>query len=269
MDYPVRDQWGRPGIKLPGDSTVTYCTRASTVGKALDDMNALMRWKERMVAGGAGLRPDILAKIQARWPIPDDKKVKAEVDGFCEELKEAAQASYGANMGDALHAAFHRYVTKGEARAIAPLDKDLAAIVACLEEYKLEVSPMLAEQTIVITSLDENIAGTFDAIVRRGDTQFILDLKTGQNLDLSWGSFAVQLAIYAHGETIYDWDTQTHSPMVPVHQSVGLALHAPAGTGTATLYKLDLDAGWRAVKAALWVRAWTKRKDLATVARKP
>jgi hypothetical protein len=267
MEYPVHDRWFRPGIKLPGQTAVTYCTRCSTVGKALDDMNGLTRWKERMVAGGAGLRPDILAKIQAHWPLPDDKRVKAEVDRYCEELKEAAEASYGANMGTALHLAFQRWANGDDAKAIPPLDKDLDAIVECMERNGLVVCAGLVEKTIVITSLDEPIAGTFDAIVRGRGKQFIFDLKTGQNIDLSWGNYAVQLALYSRGETIYNWDTETHSPMSPVNQKQGLVLHCPAGSGKAELYVVDLEEGWKAVKAALWVRKWQKRDDLARLAK--
>jgi hypothetical protein len=266
MDYPVHDQWGRPGIKLPGDSSVTYHTRASTVAKALDDMNGLMRWRERMVAGGSALRPDILAKVKANWPVTD--KNKAKLDKCCEELKEAAAASAGANMGDALHTAFERCAGGAEVRPIEPLDKDIDALIACLAAHDLRIVRDLVEKTVVLSQLPEPVAGTFDAIVAKGDEMFIMDLKTGQNLDYSWGSFAVQLAIYAHGEHLYDFDLEQFSDMPPVNQKSGLILHCAAGTAKASLHVVDIAEGWRAVKAAMWVRQWQKRKDIARPARK-
>lgn len=273
MEYPVRDKWGRPGIRLEGVSGYTYCTRSSTVGKCLDNQEGLTLWKQRMVAAGAGLRPDILAKVQAHWPFPtgDDKaarKIKAEVDGYCEELKEAAAASAGANMGTALHQAFQVWATTGK-MTLPPLDRDLKAIIACLERHELEVDPKKVEKTIVVLSLSEPIAGTFDALVGSGRARLplIFDLKTGQNLDHSWGNYACQLAIYAHGEAIYDWDEEACSDMPEVNQRQGLVLHAPAGQGKAELHVVDLIKGWEGVQRALEVRQWQKRQDLARPAR--
>lgn len=267
--YPRSDRWGRPQILDPATGKRRSHTRVTTVAKALDDMNGIMGWREVMVAGGAALRPDILAKVSARWPRTPDNK--GELNKLAEELREAAAASAGANLGDALHTLIARRNVGEVFRALPPLDTDLKAYEELLELAGLEVLPEYVERTVVIPGMVEEVAGSFDLLARKAARPELLplitDLKTGQSLELQWPSIAVQLALYSRARSIYDWDTETHLPMPEVDQRHGLVVSLPAGSATAELYVVDLDAGWAAAQVALWVRAWRKRRDFVRPAR--
>jgi hypothetical protein len=85
-------------------------------------------------------------------------------------------------------------------------------------------------------------------------------------LDFSWCAIAVQLAIYAHADTIYDPATKTHEAMPPVDQDKALVIHLPAGKATCTLYEVDIAAGWEAAQHALWTRNWRKLQGRTVLA---
>lgn len=268
IDYPKTDRWQRPLILDPESGKHVARTRVTTVAKALDDMNGLIDWHGVMVAGGAALRPDILAKISARWPRTDENK--GELNRLAKELKEAGGGSVGANLGDALHTVLARRLMGEKFTPLPPLDADLKAVEDLLERAGLEPVPGYVERTVCVEGLSEKVAGSFDSLLRRKarpelgkgpGRPIITDLKTGKDLDLSWPTIAAQLALYSRASTVYTWETETHEPMPDVRQDQGLVIHAPAGTATAELYVVDLERGWQAVQVALWVRAWRKARD--------
>lgn len=269
MNYPRTDRWGRPEILDPATGRYVARTRVTTIAKTLDGMEGIMNWREVMVAGGAALRPDILAKVAARWPRTDANK--AELNRLAEELREAAAASSGANLGDALHTVLARRLTGEDFTPLPPLDADLKAVEELLERAGLEVVPGLVERTVVIDGLPEPVAGSADCFLRRrGATDgpvLTTDLKTGQSLDLAWPSIAAQLSLYSRGTALYDWETETYEPMPEVNPRQGLVIAAPAGSATAELWAVDLEAGWKATRVALWVRQWRKRRDFVRPAR--
>jgi hypothetical protein len=265
IDYPRADRWGRPGILVHGEKKPVWHTRVSTLAKTLDDQNGLTSWKCVMVAGGAALRPDILAKIAARWPRTELNK--AELNEYAEELKEAAAASAGANMGDALHEMVAR-VNRGEDfKPLPTFEADIKAYRDLLERHGLETIPEYVERTVVIEGLSEPIAGSFDLLVRKAGKLYVADLKTGQKLDLAWQAIAVQLTLYSRGTSLYRWEDDGRDPMPEVDQKTGLVIHLPAGSAAATLHVVDLVAGWEATQHALWARSWRKRKDIVRAAK--
>lgn len=260
--YPKSDQWGRPKIVPAAGGSAKGHTRVTTIAKTLDDMNGLLDWKAAMTAGGAVLRPDILAQIGARWPRTDENK--GELRKLTEALEEAAAASEGRNRGDALHE-YIRSINLGRPfTAMTEVEPDLIAYQKLLADYELVPDPAYVEKTVVVPAL--TVAGSFDFGARkRGEGPLIIcDLKSAvKGLDYSWPSISMQMALYSRAETVYDWDSETHTPMPEVNQDIGLVVWLPAGQGHAELHVIDLNAGWQAVQQALWVRDWRKRKDLA------
>lgn len=258
-EYPRIDRWRRPLILLPGSKKEQSFTRVTTVAKTLDGGEALVEWKEVMVAGGAALRPDILAQVAANWPRTEE--TKRTLGKLAESLKEAAASSAGANLGDALHAMVAR-INRGETfRPVPPWDVDCKIYQDLLERSGIRVVPEMVERTVVLPKL--GIAGSFDFLGEKASQLFVCDLKTGQKLDYSWLAICMQLSLYAMAETLYDWDNRTHSPMPKVNQKQGLVIHLPAGAGQASLHVVDLELGRAAVEVALTVRDWRKRNDLA------
>lgn len=264
--YPDHDRWGNPIFPDPETGNDRSWTRATTIAKVLDDGGGLPTWTGAMVAGGAALRLDLVGQVAARWPMTDENK--SEIYGFVEMLKEAGGGSVGRNNGDALHEMLRRRNQGKKLRPLPPWDADIAAHDELITKAGIVIRPELAEQTVCIPSL--GIAGSADLFVEApkfGDDLLVADYKTGRVADYVWAAWVVQLTIYAHAEWIWDWDTRTFTKMPPVNRQRGLVIHLPALTGSASLYTVDLEPGWRALKAALWVRDWRRQaKTLASKA---
>ena len=181
-------------------------------------------------------RPDLSAAVAAATD--DDKAV---LDALCEQALEAGGSSTSATLGTALHK-FAERVDGGEDVSIVPAAwrDDIAAYTEALASAGINV--VLIEQVCVCPELE--VAGTFDRIVELDGRSYILDLKTGQSLDFSWGGIAIQLSIYSRAETIYDPEAKTHSPMPAVDRERAIVAHVPAGQAKCDLYLVDIEAGW-------------------------
>jgi hypothetical protein len=225
-------------------------TRATTFVKTLDDTYGLMKWEQRMAVLGLSRRPDLLAQVAAAY---DDDA--AALDSIVLDAVEAAGASRGRNLGTALHK-FGERVDRGElelAEVPEPWRPDVEAYRKAMDAYAFDVE--VIETTVVVPEL--GVAGTLDRLVsREGSELRVLDLKTGQKLWLP--SVAMQMALYAHGSTVYNMATDTHSPMPEVNQSIGYVAHMPVGSGTCEIVTVDLEAGWRGAQLAYQVRAWRR-----------
>lgn len=233
--------------------------RATTIAGVLDERDALERWAIRMTAVGIVKRPDLFNLIAVT---PLDKK--RELDNICADAKEAAAASRGANMGNALHALTER-VDAGETVTVPPsLQRDVDAYVAELARHNIEILPEYIEKVCVNAKLDEPIAGTVDRFVGYQGAQVVLDVKSAASMDFAWRKTAIQLSIYARADSLYDRETDTHVDMPPVRQDMGIVMHLPAGKGTCRAYAVDLLAGWDAAAQSVAVRQWRKRRDLAS-----
>lgn len=257
---PERDRYGRYLIHPANGGKPKAHTRATTIAETLDDRYNLEAWKQRMVALGLAQRPDLYASVASLQP--DEK---TSLNRLCDQAREAAAGSAGANLGTALHR-FTERVNRGEdVKVPAPWDADIAAYGATMSAHQLVIDARYLERIVVLDKL--GVAGMFDMMVMHKPRSYrIADLKTGQVLDFSWCAIAVQLAIYAHADTIYDTAAKTHEPMPAVDQDKALVIHLPAGKATCTLYEVDIAAGWEAAQHALWTRNWRKRKNLAVPA---
>jgi hypothetical protein len=247
------DRYGRYLIVPEGGGDPVPHTRATTFASTLDDRYGLEKWSQRMVAIGLSRRDDLLAQVAAT---PDDEKTR--IDSIVVDAIEAGGSSTGRNIGEALHR-FTERVDSGELELSAvgePWRADVAAYRKAMDDAGFVVE--LIEETCVVPEMV--VAGTFDRIVVRDGRPFILDVKTGQSLDYSWGAIATQLAIYSRASTIYNVEAAEHQPMPPVDQRVGLVAHVPAGKGSCELIAVDLELGWRGAQLAHFVRTWRKEK---------
>lgn len=262
---PKRDRWGRYLITpRDGGKPVGY-TRATTVAETLDDRYNLELWKMRQVAIGLTKRKDLLAKVAA------DATDKTTVNAACSEAMDAAESGAAANTGTALHRILER-VDRQEADLEIP---DMFAEVVdryalALDAAGVRVVPDACEMVHVLDGLAEPIAGMADNHVLIGGRRYIADKKTGSGIDFGASGFAVQLAIYAHATSIYDYDSGTHLDMPEVDRERGLIIHIPAAGGDVSLHWVDLTAGWEALQHALWTRRWRKRRgDMLSAYERP
>jgi hypothetical protein len=264
---PERDRYGRYRITDPVTGEERSWVRATTWAKTVSDLHALHGWEKRMVALGFAQRPDLVLRVAAVAD-PDSSAGKTELDRLIDRAREHAKAGARANLGTALHA-FAESLDLGRPlpQIPPPFDRDIAAYRKAMAA--VEVSRNYIERICVIRDL--GVAGTMDRVVRfthgPGGKRLPLigDIKTSADLKHSWNEIAIQLALYAHADTIYDPITREHHPMLEVNQEQALVVHLPAGEGRCTLHLVDIAAGWEMARLCGAVRAWRDRKDLAQV----
>lgn len=252
-----RDRWGRPMIKPPGGGQPVGYTRASTLGKTLDDDTNIVKWKLRNVAAGMGMRPDLVMLASAKLGS------KKALDDVAEQAKESALASERANKGTAVHGFIEAAIKGRPTGAIPPeVEKDLEAYRVAMREWEV------LESELFVVCDELKVAGTLDSLLRRPRRLrgglVVGDLKTGDGI-VTYGqqAAAVQIATYAHGK-VYDpatgRRTDTGASLVD-----GYVIHLPVGQAVCKLYRVDLVRGWEAAKQAVDVREWRKAKNLFTL----
>lgn len=249
-----RDRWGRPLITPPNGGAPQPYVRVSTLAKVLDDKTALTRWKQRMVATGIGMRPD-LAHL-ASTARGDNK----QLDQVINEAMAAAQTTRAANIGTTLHRLTEN-IDSGVMTEHIPgeLIDDLYAYELAMRDIKV----LAIEKFVVIDELQA--AGTFDRLIQLPDGRvMVADIKTGQHEPNYPHSATTQIAIYSRGH-LYDPEhgRMGDLPNLGVDQNHGMLIHLPAGTGTCDLYLLDLAIGWQLAQTATAVKAVFKAKPIS------
>ena len=255
-----RDRWGRPLVIPPqGGKPVAY-TRVTTLAGTIDDTYALQKWKQRQTAVGITSRRDLGLRVASLGRQPDDgdeaRTWKAQMDDVCEQAMEAAGSSAKATIGTALHS-FTEAIDRG-VPVSPPPDYE-----PHLEAYRHATAGWRIDAIECFLVCDElKVAGTADRIVALPgwDGRFIADVKTG-SIDYPH-KMAAQLAVYAHSMA-YDPATGERADL-DVRTDTGLIIALDQATGTCQVHWINLDAGWEAVKLAVAVQAWRKRRDLLT-----
>lgn len=257
---PKRDRWGRYLLPDPETGEERPWTRATTVANTLADRYGLEQWAKRNVVLGIAAREDLYALAVSCKP--EDKK---QLNDIVEAAEEAAKARSGANLGTALHRITER-VDRGEDLDIPDAWRaDIDAYCQTLVDNHLTVHPDYMERVVVLP--EYGIAGTLDRLLYPGVTpdgpKIVADLKTGKDV-VRYGmtEIAIQLAIYANATHM--WNGDGYEPMPHVYTDRAIVIHLPVGEGTCTLHEVNIKEGYRALRAAMWVREWRKRNDLST-----
>jgi hypothetical protein len=259
MAEPERDRWGRYKLPHPVTGEARGWTRVTKLAEALDDNYGLTQWQLRNVVYGMGKRED-LHDLAAASDIEDVQQLK----NIVKQATAAAKADARANSGTALHKFTERIDLGENIRAPARWYADLEAYKLALKEWGILTAPSLCERITIVPELE--CAGTMDKIVKYQNVPTIADLKTGGSVEkgLKYGALkmAIQLAIYSRGSGLWDMENSRWQPMPKgLDQSRGIIIHLPAGEATATLYEVDLSAGWEAALRAYQVTQDRKKKD--------
>jgi hypothetical protein len=274
-----RDRWDRPLIiPAEGGPPVAY-TRASTLGKAIEDTYHLSKWLQRSVAYGLSRRPDLIALVASI--ATNEGEDRKPLDELCEKAHEAARGNQGANVGTAIHKLSER-VDAGEDLSYLP-----ALLLEAIEAYRnwMRYFEVLATETFVACDAVQT-AGTFDRVVRslvdlhfrhpvRGNvvipagTIMIVDLKTGKAESAKyWGpTYGVQQAVYQGGDPYtpsgrITWE-QLLGPGVVPSDEWAILLHIPSDSPQdAGLVVVDLALGREMADLCLEIRNARKNKAL-------
>jgi len=268
FDSPRRvygfDRFGRRLLPVPGEdpNNIIPWTRATTLASTVDDMWNLQQWQLRMVAHGIGKRSDLYSLAASLDPEDD----KGDLQKVCNDAMEAAEARAGANMGTALHSFTHVLDRVGVVYAPEMWRGHLDVYRRGMDSTNYSVDRNFIERVCVNTQI--KTAGQFDRLLRppfsiKGE-YMIGDLKTEKgDFEYSMRRIAIQLAIYANSDFIWDAATHVYAPMPSMDRQAAIVMHLPAtGPPRFQLYEVDIAAGWEAVQLALDVRTWRKRKGL-------
>ena len=291
------DRYGRYKLTHPDSGKAVKWTRATTFAKSIQDTFALSQWAQRMTLKGAAIRRDL---VDAAGTL-DVKIDKDRMNGLVDEAKKAAGDKVAANKGTAVHAYTEDRdkVLAGEEVRPREIPEEhlptVEAYEAVLKDFGLEPVPGLIEFTTAVKQYE--VAGTSDRVYRVTKTltfklngrsvtlyagEYVIgDVKTGADLSYGWQEIAIQLALYAQGlntSGVWSWEHGTWAKPVTVEDpavllkvrtDVGLVPHLPVdrertGAPLATLYAVDLDAGWAATVLCGKVRSWRKERTLST-----
>lgn len=257
------DRWGRRLLPSPYTGTIVPMTRVTTFAKTIVDSFALNLWQQRMTAKGMALRPDLVA-MASTLDVSKDKRV---LDDLVTQAKDSAGYKVAANRGTAIH----RFTEGVDARSLKVSDiptserSDIEAYQECMENKGLSPVPEFIERIICVPQYQ--VSGQLDRILKESSGQHVIgDVKSGKNVPYNWLEISIQLALYAHGVNMIGlWDTRTQewTPGPKVRTDYAIVMHVPAGTGTCTLYQVDIDAGWKAAHLCSIVQDWRKKSDLA------
>lgn len=257
-----RDRWGRYVVLPPGESKPIGYTRATTIAKTLDDQQALIEWKARMVAIGIGARPDLAAR--AAMVDKDDRKA---LNVLADDAATAGGATIRRDQGTAMHAAFEK--SWHDLSAVpAMFATEAKAVHDALEAAGLSVVEGMAERMVVNDAYQ--VAGTFDLVLTDGDHLYVADVKTGSSL-MGALSFAIQLTLYATADNLYvqgaaaDGSEDVREAMPALSRTSGVVLHIQPGSAVCDLHWIDLVVGAEALNLAMKVREMRKVKVLSKV----
>lgn len=275
-----RGRQGRPKLIPKGLTTRIEYTRASALSAYImgGSQHGLERWTRRLIARGAGIRPDVarMAAAESYEQAPGTEKdvlykeAGQNLDGYVELMIEAAGGHDKANWGTAVHS----LLRPGSKGIIAAEDVELQKSVAGAKAAMRAFTNLSPE---VFVANDELLtAGTFDGGLDMPDYPGQLvcaDWKTGE---LHIIEHVVQMATYCRGE-IYDVDTDERQTFQeaygrPMRTDVGLVVRIPPNLANhpipekrAKLYLVDLDEGWLLAKVAAYIRQMQKVQSLGVV----
>ena len=247
-DVP-RDQYGR--YKLPGpDGPETSWTRATTFAATLAEQYGLRIWKERQVVWGLSRRPDLIT-MASTIVGPEDKKVLGEI---VTEAHIAAGTDAKANRGTAIHLACAAAEAGAFERVPEELRPHVAGYFKAMRDGGLEILPEYVERTGIVKQY--GVAGTLDNLVRCPDGKVrVADKKTGR-MDYSDTEFAVQMALYAHFDALFNYDTNAYEPMPEVATDYAILAHIDPETGHTELLRINIEWGW------VWARTCAEVRDI-------
>lgn len=254
-----RDRWKRPLIIPPDGGKPEPYTRCTRFVDVLDDKYTLQKWMQRQVAVGLSLRPDLALAAATAANDPDGQK--RELDGICDDAREAARGSAKATIGKAFHGLTER-LDRGLSVGVMP--DQYRAHLGAYETATRHLSPIHIEQIMVLDEM--RVAGTPDRVVTVDGMPgcYIADLKTGAStLADGLPKVAMQLAAYAHS-VLYDVTegTRAEIPGLNLERALVIALDSeiiPGKQPECRLLWVDLTVGWRGVQ--LCRQIWDWRKD--------
>jgi len=247
---PMRPEPSHGRYRLPNPETgkSTSWQRVTNFIKMSDDTYHLELWKQRNVAKGLALmiqtgRLDY-AQLE-RLSKADVKLERERINNICSAAQDAAEAYKNADEGTALHTSTELCDYAGGDLNRVPVHHrtKVRMYLDALAAHGITILPDLIERVTV--SVKYMVAGKFDRIVRLPDgSNVILDLKTGDSIDLALPGISAQLEAYEDGVNTHGiWDGQRYDTSIKVRDDFALVVHLPSTRDEVSVEKVHLDSG--------------------------
>lgn len=247
----------------PVTGKVKGLQRVTNFVKMTDDTYHLELWKQRNVAkgvailvnaGAISMRDDLLLR--------DVKADRDKLNGIVEDALDAAEAHKNADEGTALHKSTELVDHAGGDLNRAPVHHrvKIRMYLDALAAHGLTVAPGMIERFMVSTKYE--VGGTFDRIMFEADgTPVMVDLKTGDSVDLAMPSIAAQLECYVDGVNEHGvFEGRRYDTRLKVREDYGIVIHLPSTRDEVHVIKVDLAQGRKINAVNLQVRAARKIK---------
>ena len=274
---------GKTSRKMPHPVTgdLTSFTRASRFAQTLADRYILEKWLSAMAVIGLTFNKGLHARSHALGRPLESMELREQGwwmpwHKIAEKCIDYADAHTGAHLGTA----FHDYAYNLD-HGISTLDDVLdewrphaEAYLRIHQEMGMVTVPEYLERLVVNLKIGNknlipndpyykgkgyNLCGRIDALRRLSDGSLIVDdTKTGKQAPKGSDEIAMQLAIYANSEWIWNSVTETYEPMPKeVRKDIATITWVPINDpANAQIIPIDIKWGWEAVKHAAWVREY-------------
>lgn len=200
-----------------------WWTRPSTMAKALDDGEGLIKWNARMTALGLAISPDLIALASTLKP-----ENYQELNEVVSQALTRAQHQAAAAHGTAVHAATHAH-DRGEDTSHLPqeLHNAVKQYQSLLDDHQLV--PLAAEVFVVNRAM--GCAGTLDRIYAGPNHVVIGDIKTSKSTAPKYSgvAWAIQVALYAGSQPVVDGKISSWEAvgLPDPNQDHGVIVHLP------------------------------------------
>lgn len=245
---------GRYHLPHPETGKPHTWMRTTNFIEKIADGFALKKWEEQVILAGLALREDLyFATCAATEFIPGTmdltKESKAELNKVIEEAKEAGGGNVGARLGTAFHTLTERAKRGEPIQVPKKWEGKVELYLKTLADHQLTPNLHLLERKVV--NLTYNCAGTFDDAFTTIDLGLVVgDTKTQKEIH-SYCSPAMQFAMYAYADAVWNAVTGTYDPMPDFNKELALLVHIPVRgekDGTGVVEEVDIAAGWKALK---------------------
>jgi hypothetical protein len=243
-----------PPISDPTAKRIGW-TRATTLVKTVSDMFLIDRYHQREIMIGLAKREDLYDRVCAT-----DFDDKDALNALALDVMEAAKSGRGyagSEVGTAFHAATER-LDRGDPHGLRPKwDAKMKAYLACMAAHGFTFNPQWIERY--------QVGGTFDRIGTRAGVHYVDDVKS-QKTFYTWWEIAMQLAIYANADAMWDEEQHRYVQMPKVNKDVAYVTWIPVqhpgdSPDDVDLYAVDIAKGWRAVDLVHLVRKLRKEGE--------
>lgn len=236
-------------------------TRVTTLVKTVSDMFLIDRYHQREIMIGLAQREDLYDRVCGT-----DWSDKNALNKLAEQVMEAAKSGRGyagSEVGTAFHSGTERLDRSDPHGMRKKWDAKFRAYEACMAAHGFTFNPQWIERRVVIEKY--GAAGTLDRIGTLHGVHYIDDLKS-QKTFYTWWEIAMQLALYANADAMWDESSHRYIQMPKVNRDRAFVTWMPIqhpgdDPDAVDLYEVDIAKGWRAVDLVDLVRKLRKEGE--------